>query len=147
MRIRVLPPKRSLWKSIRKRRKYYYIVRNGTKNSTKFITLDVGTKGGLMFIRGVPSKSKLKVGDRVKNDDFLTQSVRVEYNKIKTTHNENPINIISKLMNSPYYNWILKFIQNEYDEEIDIFDIIPKGDGFQIQITFVNSKKTIGLKY
>ncbi|MFX1453752.1 MAG: hypothetical protein ACFFDB_00120 [Promethearchaeota archaeon] len=138
MRIRILDPAPKDWHSIKKKGKSYYIVKENEKFSTRFVILDVGDIDepgiqGLAFVRGVPKEQELKIGDKVKTENWKSQAIRIEYWKIKSSNEEPPESQIEKALKR-YKKDIINFLDNEYMDAISEIKIIPKDKDFKIEL-------------
>jgi len=140
MRIRIRDPNPELWYSLKKIKGQYYIVSEQDYKGHKFITLDIGQieeKGiqGIAFIRGVPKIIKLKIGDKIKTQDWRSQSIRVEYKRLKVS----PTDIPEKQIQAVYDHYetdIINFLEREYGKDIIDIEIVPKDVDFQLKIYF-----------
>ena len=137
MRIRILEPDYEDWYSLKKKGRYYYIASDSDKETSKFITLDIGDlkeKGiqGIAFIRGVPKSIELKAGSKINTKDWRSQAIRIEYSKIKSSGQDHPLDQIDKALKH-YEKDIIEFLNNEYPELTEI-KIVPKGLDFQIEL-------------
>lgn len=131
MKIRVLNPNRAYWTSIMRKRRYYYRVREG--EGSKFTTLDVGSKGGLMFVRGVPKEiNTAKVGEKIDSKDFRTQAIRIEYSKLGITDSATKKTKINAALR--VYEKDIKMLLIREMGPIRRIEIVPKGKDFQLKI-------------
>lgn len=140
MRIRIIEPDKELWHSIRKRKGFYYVVKEGEKGSTKFIILDIGDleeKGiqGIAFVRGVPKEYKKKINATIFPNDWKSQSIRAEYRLIKASYSDPPEKQIKAVLKK-YKKDIINFLEREYGEPIKKISIIPKDDDFKLILSF-----------
>jgi len=136
MRIRILDPSPRLWYPLEKKNGKYYIAKEKTKQ--RFVTLDIGALQevgiqGIAFIRGVPRDQSLSEGDRVKNSDWRSQSIRIEYRSINSSFEEPPKVQTEKALRN-YMGVILSFLESELESSIKKLSIIPKGDDFKLII-------------
>jgi len=142
MRIRVIEPFASSWLPITDSNGKYIVGKAYEKPS--FRPLDLGRKNkqknakmrGIWVVRGVLKTSGLQEGDLVKPSDWTTQSIRIEYKRIKSRASDDAETKIRKLRTSKYWSIIEKFLSNEYGKKMIDIDVVKKQDGdFYLKIT------------
>ncbi|MFX1453791.1 MAG: hypothetical protein ACFFDB_00315 [Promethearchaeota archaeon] len=137
MKIRILDPSPEKWYSIKERNESYYIAKEGSKGSIKFVYFDIGDIEepgiqGIAFLRGVKKDLKLKVGNKVRTNHWKSQAIRIEYKAIRSNALEDPEIQISKALKK-YHKTIIDFLDSEYKELAEI-KILPKNKDFFIEL-------------